>query len=41
VEPGNVVYIPAGVPHSYAVQEAPFEFLCLVPNGEDEIKILD
>ena len=34
---GTVLYMPAGVPHSYEVLEAPFEFLCLVPNKEDEI----
>jgi len=34
----DVVYIPAGVPHSYEnVGEEPFEFLCLVPNLPDEM----
>ncbi len=41
VSAGNVLFIPAGVPHSYEVLEAPFEFLCLVPNLKDEIKIVD
>ena len=41
VEPGTVVYIPAGVPHDYQVIEAPFEFLCLVPNQEDVVEICD
>ena len=41
VEPGCVVYIPAGVPHYYRVLEAPFEFLCMVPNGPDRVEILD
>jgi quercetin dioxygenase-like cupin family protein len=41
VEAGNVLFIPGGVPHSYSVTEAPFEFLCLVPNGEDQIKLLE
>lgn len=41
VAPGHTLYIPAGVPHSYDVVEAPFEFLCVVPNGEDRIEILD
>jgi len=41
VEAGDVVFIPARQPHSYEVLEAPFEFLCLVPNGEDQIRILD
>jgi quercetin dioxygenase-like cupin family protein len=41
VAAGHVVYIPAGTPHSYAVLEAPFEFLCVVPNAPDRIEILD
>jgi len=41
VEPQTVVYMPAGVPHSYEVLEAPFEFLCMVPNAADKIEILD
>ena len=41
VSAGQVLYIPAGMPHSYSVLEAPFEFLCMVPNGPDELKILD
>ena len=32
---GAVLYIPAGSPHSYEVLEAPFEFLCLVPDLPD------
>ena len=40
VTEGDVVYIPAGVPHSYEVVRGPFEFLCIVPNAEDEIEIL-
>lgn len=38
---GDVLYIPAGAPHSYDVVEAPFEFLCMVPNQPDEIEILE
>ena len=41
VGPECVLYIPAGVPHDYNVIEAPFEFLCMVPNAEDRIEILD
>jgi len=41
VGPEDVLYIPAGVPHFYEVIEAPFEFLCMVPNARDEIRILD
>ena len=41
VGPGSVLYIPGGVPHDYAVVEAPFEFLCLVPNWPDEVKLVE
>ena len=41
VSKGDVLYIPAGEPHFYEVVEAPFEFLCLVPNEEDRLTILD
>ncbi len=41
VAAGDVLYIPAGTPHCYDVLEAPFEFLCLVPNAPDRIDILD
>ena len=41
VAPGDVVFIPAGTPHWYeAHQGEPFEFLCVVPNGEDRIEVL-
>jgi quercetin dioxygenase-like cupin family protein len=40
VGPGTVLFIPAGAPHSYEVEEAPFEFLCMVPNAADRIEIL-
>jgi len=40
VEAGDVLYIPAGIPHSYEVLEGPFEFLCIVPNRADEIRIV-
>lgn len=41
VGPEDVLYIPAGAPHSYTVLEAPFEFLCMVPNLEDKLEILE
>jgi quercetin dioxygenase-like cupin family protein len=41
VGPEDVLYIPAGVPHFYEVLEAPFEFLCMVPNSPDEVKIVE
>ncbi len=37
----DVVYIPAGEAHSYDVLEAPFEFLCMVPNLPDRIDLVD
>ncbi len=41
VRADNAVYIPAGVPHSYDVVEAPFEFLCVVPNSPDTIELVE
>ncbi len=42
VKGGDVVYIPAGTPHSYeAVGDGPFEFLCAVPNKPDTIEIVE
>ena len=37
----DVVYIPAGTPHWYDVLEAPFEFLCLVPNAPDQVRLVE
>ena len=42
VRQGDVVFIPAGTPHWYRAHEGePFEFLCVVPNAEDRIEVLD
>jgi quercetin dioxygenase-like cupin family protein len=42
VKKNDVVFIPAGVPHCYkTIGDEPFEFLCLVPNKEDVIKIIE
>ena len=42
VKGDDVVYIPAGVPHWYRTEgDEPFEFLCIVPNLPDEIKVLE
>ncbi len=42
VGPGDVVFIPRGVPHWYEnIGEEPFEFLCMIPNQVDEVRILD
>jgi quercetin dioxygenase-like cupin family protein len=40
VAPGHALFIPAGVAHAYEVVEAPFEFLCVVPNAPDRLEIL-
>ncbi len=41
VKQGDVVYIPAGVPHWYSAQgDEPFEFLCMVPNQPDKIELV-
>ncbi|HJR80473.1 MAG TPA: cupin domain-containing protein [Anaerolineales bacterium] len=42
VKTGDVVFIPEGAIHSYQnTGEEPFEFLCIVPNREDKITIID
>ena len=42
VKAGDVVFIPAGVPHWYQnVEEDNFEFLCMIPNQEDKVTLLD
>ena len=41
VQAGDVVFIPEGVPHWYMnTGEEDFEFLCIIPNKEDVIKII-
>ena len=39
VNEGDALLIPSGTPHSYEVEQAPFEFLCIVPNNEDKIEL--
>ncbi len=42
VGPGSVVFIPAGTPHWYrTLGDEPFEFICVVPNQEDRITLLE
>jgi quercetin dioxygenase-like cupin family protein len=42
VEKGDVLHIPAGTPHAYKAQgDEPFEFLCVVPDDDDRIEILE
>ena len=42
VRTGDVVFIPQGVIHSYEnTGDEPFEFLCIIPNREDKITIVD
>jgi quercetin dioxygenase-like cupin family protein len=41
VQCGDVVFIPQGVHHWYSnVGEDKFEFLCIVPNKEDQITVI-
>ncbi len=42
VGPGDIVFIPAGVPHRYTtLGKEPFTFICVVPNRPDNIVILE
>ena len=42
VREGDVVFIPEEIPHFYEnIGDEPFEFLCVVPNKEDKITIID
>jgi len=41
VRAGDVVFIPAGMPHWYQAQPGePFEFLCVVPNLPDTTELV-
>ena len=41
VRSGDVVFIPEGAPHWYRnAGGEPFEFLCIIPNKPDEIRIV-
>lgn len=42
VQAGDVVFIPEGVPHWYKnIGEENFEFLCLIPNKEDKVMLIE
>ncbi len=42
VKTGDVVLIPEGAVHSYDnTGDGPFEFLCIIPNKEDKITIVE
>lgn len=42
VQKNDIVLIPKGVKHDYkTISNEPFEFLCIVPNGNDEITIIE
>jgi len=41
VKADDTVFIPAGTPHWYEVLEAPFEFLCVVPNTPDKVELVE
>ena len=42
VKTGDVVFIPEGAIHSYEnTGDEPFEFLCIIPNKDDKITIVE
>ncbi len=42
VNAGDVVFIPEGVIHFYDnIGDEPFEFLCIIPNKPDVIKVVE
>src|SRR6266545_2172461 len=42
VKAGDVVFIPEGAIHSYEnIGQEQFEFLCIIPNKEDKITIVE
>jgi quercetin dioxygenase-like cupin family protein len=42
VKTGDVVFIPEGIPHWYQnIGEENFEFLCIIPNKEDRVTLVD
>jgi len=42
VKAGDVVFIPAGVPHWYLnIADETFEFLCMIPNQVDIVQLVD
>jgi len=42
VKTGDVVFIPEGAIHSYQnTGNEPFEFLCIIPNKEDKITVVN
>ncbi|MFC1500697.1 cupin domain-containing protein [Candidatus Zixiibacteriota bacterium] len=42
VSADDATFIPAGVPHSYEViGDDRFEFICVVPNQQDEIEVIE
>jgi quercetin dioxygenase-like cupin family protein len=41
VAPDHSLFIPAGVPHGYEVLDAPFEFICVVPDAPDRITLME
>ena len=41
IEKNDIVYIPSGTPHWYeTIGDENFEFICVVPNGDDSIKVI-
>jgi quercetin dioxygenase-like cupin family protein len=41
VKKDDIVFIPAGIPHSYkTIGNEPFEFICVVPNKQDTMEVI-
>ncbi|MET0070966.1 MAG: cupin domain-containing protein [Candidatus Thiodiazotropha sp.] len=38
---GDSVFIPSNVPHSYVAGKDGLEFICVIPNKEDNIKLVE
>ncbi len=41
VTAGDSVYIPSKIPHSYVAGKNGLEFICVVPNEEDKVEIVE
>ncbi len=41
VSAGDSIYIPSKVPHSYKAGMDGLEFVCVVPNKEDKVEVVD
>jgi quercetin dioxygenase-like cupin family protein len=41
VSAGDSVYIPSKVPHSYKAGKDGLEFICVVPNKDDKVEVVE